>query len=211
MGHGLDSLKAIVIGTLFVVFLSHSPLLGNDLSLNLFPLFKTVDSSDCAVIETSLDNVNSTRTFNFIYQGLSDPEANEQRAYFRPVLQSKQQQMSILAPSSPTFPTRKKNNTFLITSLSSAAILQAADYFTSLNALKYSSLEEGNPLLKNVAGDPLLFGVVKLCATGLQVVILKKLHDGNKTLAWIVGTAMNVALSFVVANNLHQIQKARNL
>jgi hypothetical protein len=142
---------------------------------------------------------------------LSDPEANEQSAYFRPALQLKQQQMPILAPPSPTFPTRKKNNTFLITTLSSAAVLQAADYFTSLNALQYSSLKEGNPLLKNVGGDPLLFGVVKLCATGLQVVILKKLYDGNKTLAWVVGTAMNVALSFVVANNIHQIQKARNL
>jgi hypothetical protein len=44
---------------------------------------------------------------------------------------------------------------------------------------------------------------------GLQVTLLKGLYKKNRTLAWVVGTAMNVALSCVVANNIGKIQQAK--
>jgi len=64
--------------------------------------------------------------------------------------------------------------------------------------------------MKKIVSDPLLFAGVKLGVAGLQSLLLKGLFKKNKALGWIVGTAMNVALSAVVANNLSKINKVRN-
>jgi len=211
MGQGLDSLKAIVLGVIIMAFLTHSPGMGRAISLSL-PLLPSAEvTSEFTLIETSLEEVKPLLAMDFTNLGLVDTDANGLIQYSPPSLNLKNSQLSLVTPPKSSFVPKRNNSAFFITAVSSTVILQAADYLTTLNAIKYSSLQEGNPLLKNVVDDPLLFGAVKLCVTGLQVILLKKLYDSNKTIAWIVGTALNVAVSFVVANNFSKIQKAQNL
>ena len=115
-----------------------------------------------------------------------------------------------ITPLSTSFKPRLRGNTGFTAALASTVLIQAADYYSTVRALKYSSLKEGNPFMKKITSDPLLFGVLKLGVAGLQVTLLKGLYKRNKTLAWIVGTAVNVGLSCVVANNFSKIQKARS-
>lgn len=210
-GQGLDSLKAIVLGAVIMVFLTHSLGMGRAISLSL-PLLPSAEvSSKFTLIETSLEEVKPQIAIDFTNLGLVDLEANGQIQYSPPSLNLKNSQLSLVTPPISSLVSKRNNSAFFITAVSSTVILQAADYLTTLNAIKYSSLQEGNPVLKNVVHDPLLFGAVKLCVTGLQVVLLKKLHESNRTLGWIVGTALNVAVSCVVANNISKIQRAQRL
>ncbi len=105
--------------------------------------------------------------------------------------------------------TRQRGSSGFTAAMASTILLHAADYYTTVNALKFSTLEEGNPFMKKIAHNQLLFGAIKLGVAGLQVTLLRGLYKKNKTLAWIVGTAMNVGLSCVVANNFSKIQKAK--
>jgi hypothetical protein len=210
-GQGLDSLKAIVLGVIVMVFLTHSFGMGRAISLSL-PLLPNAEvSSEFTLIETSLEEVRPQLAIDFTNLGLVDTEAHGLIQNSPPSLNLKNSQLSLVTPPTSSLGSKRNNSAFFITAVSSTVILQAADYLTTLNAMKYSSLQEGNPLLKNVVHDPLLFGAVKLCVTGLQIVLLKKLHESNRTLGWIVGTALNAAVSYVVANNISKIQRAQNL
>jgi len=107
------------------------------------------------------------------------------------------------------FDTKQRGSAGFTAALASTVFLHAADYYTTVNALKFSSLEEGNPFMKKIANNQLLYGAIKLGVAGLQITLLRGLYKKNKTLAWIVGTAMNVGLSCVVANNFSKIQRAK--
>ena len=115
----------------------------------------------------------------------------------------------------PTFqsftnPTRSSSfeNTLFTSTLITSAALNAADYFTTIKALKMEGLKEANPFMKNIVKKPAVFAAVKIGITALNYVMLKKLHKKNKTLAWAVSLISNFALSYVVANNLHMINQA---
>jgi len=108
-----------------------------------------------------------------------------------------------------TFEPKRQSQGGFIAAVACTVVLHAADYFTTRHALQYSRLQEGNPFMKKIVSDPLLFAGVKLGVAGLQSLLLKGLFKKNKALAWVVGTAMNVALSAVVANNLSKIKKIR--
>jgi len=211
MGQVLDSSKAIVLGVVIMALLVHSPAAGRAISLNLSLLPNEGIISEFTLIDTSLETVKPHAVMDFTEWGLTGAETGGLIEYSLPSQSLIQSRGSFVTPRTTPFKPRQNSSAFLITALSSTLILQAADYISTLNALKYSSLQEGNPFLKNVVNDPLLFGAVKLCVTGLQIAFLKKIHDNNRTLAWIFGTAMNVAVSFVVANNFSKIQRARNL
>lgn len=209
MGQGLDSLKAIVLGVITAAFLTTSTGIGKAVSFRIAP--DPEISSEFTLVDTSLEHVNSNVAINFIEMGLADMESS---ALIPSSLQSSplnNSQISPLTPPTLTFKPKRKNNAFFVTALTSTVLLQTADYVTTLNALKYSNLQEGNPLLKDVVKDPVVFGAFKLCITGLQIALLKKLYDCNKTLGWIVGTALNFTVSYIVANNLSKIQKAQLL
>ena len=206
-----DSSKAILIGALVVVFLAHTPKMSRAGSLDSLPMPREAALLEYVVTETSLADVGSHLNIGFTELGLTDADAIEPEPETAATLNPARPQLNLMNPPTMTFRPKRTDKTFLITTLSTTVILQAADYVTTMNALKYSSLQEANPLLKNVVSDPLLFAAVKLCVTGLEVLLLKKLHDNNRTLAWVVGTALNVAVSYVVANNLSKIQLAQNL
>ena len=101
-------------------------------------------------------------------------------------------------------------STFFEASLIANVALNAADYFSTREALKYEGLEEGNPLMKPFVKNDLTFAAVKIGMTMTNYFVMKKLFKRNKTLAWIASIVSNMALSYVVSNNMSHIYEARN-
>jgi hypothetical protein len=87
--------------------------------------------------------------------------------------------------------------------------LNLADYISTREAFKYPGLEETNPLMKPFVKSPAVFAAFKIGTTALSYWSMKVIFKKNKTVAWVMATASNVFLSYVVANNLRQIQAAR--
>lgn len=95
------------------------------------------------------------------------------------------------------------------TTLLAQVALNVADYVTTRQALKLPGLAEGNPIMKPFVKNDYVFAAVKIGFTALSYYSLKSLYKKNKTAAWIVSIASNFALSYVVANNMSSINKAR--
>lgn len=89
--------------------------------------------------------------------------------------------------------------------------LNVADYVTTRQALKYPGLYEANPLMRPFVKSPAAFTAVKAGTTVLTYLGMKALFKRNRTAAWIMTTATNVFLSYVVSNNLQKIHQARAL
>ncbi|MBN2265774.1 MAG: hypothetical protein JW775_08175 [Candidatus Aminicenantes bacterium] len=87
--------------------------------------------------------------------------------------------------------------------------LNIADYLSTREALKYPGLTEVNPLMKPFVKSPAAFAAVKFGTTALSYVSMKAIFKRNKTVAWVMTTASNALLSYVVANNMRLIQGAR--
>ncbi|OGD14301.1 MAG: hypothetical protein A2W20_08640 [Candidatus Aminicenantes bacterium RBG_16_66_30] len=87
--------------------------------------------------------------------------------------------------------------------------LNIADYISTREALKYPGLGETNPLMKPFVKSPLAFAAIKAGTTALTYWSMKSIFKRNKTVAWVMTTASNVLLSYVVANNVRLIQGAR--
>jgi len=87
--------------------------------------------------------------------------------------------------------------------------LSAADYFTTREALKYPGLEEANPLMRPFVKSPAAFAAIKIGTTALTYWSMKAIFKKNKTFAWVLTTATNVVLGYVVANNIRLIEGAR--
>jgi hypothetical protein len=87
--------------------------------------------------------------------------------------------------------------------------LNIADYISTREALKYPGLTETNPLMKPFVKSPAAFAVAKLGTTALSYWSMKALFKKNRTVAWIMTTAGNTLLSYVVANNFRLIRGAR--
>ena len=88
--------------------------------------------------------------------------------------------------------------------------LNIADYISTREALKYSGLTETNPLMKPFVKNPAAFAAIKIGTTALSYLSMKAIFKKNKTVAWVMTTASNVLLSYVVANNMRLIQGARS-
>jgi hypothetical protein len=89
--------------------------------------------------------------------------------------------------------------------------LNLADYLTTREALKYPGLEESNPLMKPFTKSPAAFAAIKLGTTALTYWSMKSIFKKNRTAAWVLSTAANVLIGYVVANNLQNIQRAKQL
>jgi hypothetical protein len=89
--------------------------------------------------------------------------------------------------------------------------LNVADYFSTKEALKYPGLEETNPLMKPFVKSPTAFAAIKIGTTALSYWSMKSLFKKNRTMAWIMTTASNALLSYVVVNNMRLVQRARAL
>ena len=87
--------------------------------------------------------------------------------------------------------------------------LNIADYISTREALKYPGLTETNPLMKPFVKSPAAFAAIKLGTTALSYWSMKAIFKRNKTVAWLMTTASNALLSYVVTNNMRLIQGAR--
>jgi hypothetical protein len=104
----------------------------------------------------------------------------------------------------------KKSNQFgnslYTASLLTLTTLNIADYVSTLKALQLPGLEEGNPILRPFTRNILLFSAVKLGVTALDFYLLKTIYKKNKTLGWVLSIVGNIAMSYVVSNNIRKIQ-----
>jgi hypothetical protein len=89
--------------------------------------------------------------------------------------------------------------------------LNVADYFSTREALKYPGLHEANPLMQPFVKSPAAFAAIKIGTTALTFWSMKALFKKNRTVAWVLTTASNVLMSYVVASNLQRIHQARAL
>jgi hypothetical protein len=87
--------------------------------------------------------------------------------------------------------------------------LNVADYISTREALKYPGLSESNPLMKPFVKSPAAFAAIKVGTTILTYWSFKALFKKNRTMAWVLTTASNVVLSYIVANNIRMIQRAK--
>jgi hypothetical protein len=106
-------------------------------------------------------------------------------------------------------PSAKSGKAFFDANLVLMVGLNIADYVSTREALKYPGLTETNPLMKPFVKSPAAFAAVKFGTTALSYWSMKALFKKNKTVAWIMTTASNVLLSYVVANNYRLVQGAR--
>ncbi len=110
----------------------------------------------------------------------------------------------------PSFKPNRFEQTAFTTSLVTLTALNITDVVTTLQALKYDGLTEGNPVMKPFVKNVYLFTAVKLGITALNYYFLKKLHKRNKTVAWVISMTANLVMSYVIANNIRMIQDARS-
>ena len=104
----------------------------------------------------------------------------------------------------------KLESALFTSSLVAMTALNVADYLSTRQALKFSGLQEGNPLMKPFVKNPALFAAVKAGTTALSVWGINKMfRKGNRTTAWVLTMASNFILSYVVSNNMRLIQKTR--
>lgn len=89
--------------------------------------------------------------------------------------------------------------------------LNIADYLSTREAIKHEGLVESNPLAALYVKSPVVFAAVKIGWTVGNYLLMRKLYKKNKKLAWIVGTISNLALSYVVANNIRLINHVKKL
>ena len=116
----------------------------------------------------------------------------------------------VVPPRMPTFgPTVRPGKALFDANLVLMVGLNVADYFSTRQALKYPGLAETNPLMKPFVKSPAAFAAVKLGTTALSYLSMKAIFKRSKTVAWVMTTASNVLLSYVVANNYRLIQGAR--
>jgi hypothetical protein len=93
----------------------------------------------------------------------------------------------------------------------SLVALEAADYITTLKALKYPQCQEANPLMQAIVKNQYVFAAVKLGISYLSVRYLGGLRKRNPALAWVATALANGMLTYVVVNNWNVIQKLKRL
>jgi hypothetical protein len=109
----------------------------------------------------------------------------------------------------PLFPKARSGQALFDANLVLMVGLNVADYVSTRAALKYPGLTEINPLMKPFVKSPAAFAAVKFGTTALTYAGMRAIFKRNKTMAWVMTTAGNALLSYVVANNMRLIRGAR--
>jgi hypothetical protein len=116
----------------------------------------------------------------------------------------------VAPPRIPSFnPARRSGRSLFDANLALMVGLNVADYVSTRQALKYRGLEETNPLMRPFVKSPVAFAAVKFGTTALSYLSMRAIFKRNKTVAWVMTTATNCLLSYVVANNVRLIQAAK--
>lgn len=208
-GNGQRFLKTVITGVLMMAIVINAPMIASEKTVDNEKVFLAKILPESVIIDSGFTPPAPGATIASMDIRLEETEVTSNARSLTLFPKKLTLQSYSISPRDISFNPRQRGSSGFTAALASTVLLHAADYYTTVNALKYSRLEEGNPFMKKIANNKLLFGAIKLGVAGLQVTLLKGLHKKNKTLAWIVGTAMNVGLSCIVANNLSKIQKAK--
>jgi hypothetical protein len=100
-------------------------------------------------------------------------------------------------------------NTMFEANLLALVALNIADYLSTSQAIKVPGLAEGNPLMKPFVKSPAAFAAVKIGFTALTYFGFKSMYKRSKTLGWVMTTATNLLMSYVVSNNYRLIKTAQ--
>lgn len=208
-GTGMDFLKALILGALMIAFITLSPMMASETPAENIEAPLSVISPETVIIDTGFTPPESSTSVGFEQMSLGETEITSPSVNLPLVPTKINLQAYSILPTNLSSDSIRKGNFGFTAALASTVLLHAADYYSTVNALKYDQLQEGNPFMKKIVNNQLLFGAIKLGVAGLQVTLLRGLYKKNKTLAWVAGTVMNVALSYVVANNFSKIQRAK--
>lgn len=140
---------------------------------------------------------------------VSLPEANPVELLFEEPVPAPAPRFSIPRTIPAFKPTARSGKAMFNANLILMVGLNVADYISTRQALKYPGLTETNPLMKPFVKSPVAFAAMKLGTTALSYWSMKAIFKRNRTVAWIMTTASNALLSYVVANNMRLIQGAR--
>jgi hypothetical protein len=86
--------------------------------------------------------------------------------------------------------------------LATMIALNLADYFSTNACLNHGGFQEGNPLMKPFTASPVLFAAAKIGTTALSYFAWTALYKKSKPLAWAASFVSNLALSYIVSNNI---------
>lgn len=208
-GNGQRFLKTVIMGVLMMAIVINAPMIASEKTAYNDEVFIAKILPGTVIIDSGFTPPAPSATIASMDISLEETEitSNARSLILSP--QKLSLQSYSITPQDISFSPRQRGSAGFTAALASTVILHAADYYTTVNALKYSRLEEGNFFMKKIVNNQLLFGAIKLGVAGLQVTLLKGLYKKNKTLAWLAGTVMNVALSAVVASNFSKTQKAK--
>jgi Domain of unknown function (DUF5658) len=107
--------------------------------------------------------------------------------------------------------TQNRGNVIFAATMVSLIGLHAADYYLTIQALKYPQCSEGSPLMKLAVKNIYVFAAVKLGISYLSVRYLQILRKNNPVLAWVATTLANGLLTYAVVNNWNAIQRVKRL
>lgn len=196
-GNGQRFLKTVIMGVLMMAIVINAPMIASEKTSENDQIFFTEILPETVIMDSGFTPPAPSTTIASKAQSLTlFPQKLSLQSYS-------------ISPQDISFSPRQRGSAGFTAAVASTVILHAADYYSTVNAMKYSTLEEGNIFMKKIVNNKLLFGAIKLGVAGLQVTLLKGLYKKNKTLAWVVGSVMNVALSAVVANNFSKTRKAK--
>jgi hypothetical protein len=114
-------------------------------------------------------------------------------------------------PSLESIGKSKSSDSIFTTTLLMNAALNTADYVLTRESLRYAGVAEGNPMMKNIAKDPYVFAAVKVGVSALNFYLMKNLYKKNRTLAWVLTTVTNFAMTYVVGHNIRVLSDAKNI
>lgn len=184
-----------VYGVFILVFLiSGSLLSGQTLSMNMWPVepgkvnYQPLSLSEVYMIESE---VLPSR----------DIDLNPQVQKSQPVV--------LIAHPAPR--RLKLGDAMFEASMISLIALNAADFYSTKQALKYSGVYEANPIMQPVVKNDWAFAAVKVGTTLGSYFVFKSLYKKNKPLAWILSIGTNFALSYVVSHNMKIMNQARGM
>ena len=165
-------------------------------------------SSSSSLIETSLPpaSPNSLSSLGLFPSSSPEPALDFSKINLNPRLVSIHSTQAVFEPG---FRGSGFGDSMFDASLLSLVALNVADFISTRECLKYPHLSEGNPVMKPFVKDPAVFAAVKGGLTILSVLGTRALYKRSKPLGWIVSIASNLALSYVVSNNVRLLQQAR--
>ena len=109
----------------------------------------------------------------------------------------------------PNTRSKQVENVVFNANLGYLVAVNVADYISTRQALQYEGLYEANPLMRPFAGNDFALAAVKVGLTAGSVFFLKSLYTKNKPLAWAATIVANLAVSYVVVNNLRAIDMVK--